>query len=96
MTRYNAFNFLLEVLELLPRSLCHILNVLLLVKRQFKCSAVGVKTLQRLSVMQACFEEGWILRKAYTSTDAFVLSKGINTVLLQVHKTTGVCHPALS
>jgi len=96
MTRYNSFNFLLKVLELLLRSLCHILDVLLLVKRQFKRPAVGVKTLQRLSVMQACFEEGWILREAYTSTNAFMLSKRINTVLLKVHKTTGSCHPALS
>ena len=45
MTMQNAINFLLKVLELLLRSLCHVFHVLLLVQGHFQRAAVCVHAL---------------------------------------------------
>ena len=77
-----SLNFLRIVLILLFGSLCHVLNILILVQRHFEGTYVCVHALKDLPILYTCLEKGWIKWKLYDFFETFMLFKGINTMLL--------------
>ena len=57
MPTNDLLNLGVIVLVLLLRSLCHVLDILLLVERDLECAAVSVHALQDLPVLHTGFEE---------------------------------------
>lgn len=70
------------VLVLLLGALSHVLNILLLIKRHLKRSAISVHTLQDLPILNTCLEKSRVQREVYALLHSLVLPERIYSKLL--------------
>ena len=80
----DLVDFRYVMVMLLAGTLRHILQVLLLVQRDFYRARICIHTLKRESIMHACLEEGRIQGEVDALLDSIVLCERINAILLQV------------
>lgn len=95
MALNDVFDFLREMLILLPRSFCHVLNVLLFVKRYFERTAIRVHTLQDHPVLHTRLEEGGVQGKSNALLDSLVLNERVDSNFLEVGQAASVADHGL-